>query len=64
MLKIQFDFDYTSYCPIIFDVFINRFTIQERKISLRNRISKKYMEINIQTKHTKNRARVNTRAFL
>ena len=64
MLKIQFDFDYASYCRIIFDVFINRFTIQERKISLRNRISKKYMEINIQTKHAKNRARVNTRAFL
>ena len=53
MLKIQFDFDYTSYCRIIFDVIINRFTIQEKKISLRNRISKNYMEINIQTKHTK-----------
>ena len=58
----EFDFS-PPYYRIIFYVFINRFSIQKSKISVRNRIMKNYLEINIQTKHTKNRARVKYRSF-
>lgn len=58
----EFDFS-PPYYRIIFYVFINRFSIQERKISVRNRIRKNYLEINMQTKDTKNRARVKYQGF-
>ena len=44
-------------------VFLNLFNFQERKTRYWNEIRRSWLEIYLETKHTKSRARINTRAI-